>query len=184
MAINKKGEFFRHSLMAIVMVCVLIIMIIVFFLISLVAPIFLDVSDTISGSFEQAAESDGNLSYYTNLSVGSVNRTAQANSWIFGYGVLFIIVISFLGSAFTVRSHPWVMPAWIIFMLVLEFASVYMSVAYQDIKGSSAYLTSIYSASGLNDLAMTFLPVIVGGLMLLGGVFLLVLSREKEEIYQ
>lgn len=186
---NKKGQsglLGAIAALAIIM-GVLIFLVIGYFFLSLVAPVATDVFNQVSTitldsvPLTANAPVENNLSILINQSIGSVNRTAQSNMEWFTYGIFFAIVLSFLISAYYVntKGHAVFIVVWILFMIIMSFVSIFLAVTYNDVRQADSYLNGIYTSWEFNDYLLQYLPFMVIGLMVLGGIILFAIKPDS-----
>lgn len=89
--------------------------------------------------------------------------------------------LGFIAVCFYVRTYRWLSMVWIILVIGAVIVSMILSNAYQDIYNSSTDLASFYQEWGTNDFLLTYLPLIVGILGVVGGIILFTIQTLGSE---
>lgn len=180
MAFNKKG-LENQIIMLFVMMGVLMAIILAYFAYSLVAPPLTHTVDTANTVFQSALPVQNNLSTYGNLTFGSVNQTIQVNMEWISYGALIMMLLAFVFVSLFVRTYPFLLIFWILFIIIMVFCSFYLTVTYQNVSSGGGYLGDSYHSWQVNDFIMGYQTQLVVAFGLISGVILFILATRDNE---
>ena len=161
-----------------IMLGVLMFILVSFWIWGLVGPQLADTLGDVSTVFTD--EYSGNTDIpgiNQSVQVGFVNIAPafQNLQWI-SYTLLVFLFIGFFFLAFFVRTYPFMVIFWIGGMIVLVFASIFMSAAYNDMRSNSE-TGELYKSWETNDFIMSHLPHIFTVVGFIGGFILFILAN-------
>jgi len=150
--------------------------ILIYFVWSLTAPPLVSTFDTLTTNLLSIGEGDGNLTFAINKSFVPINNALPNLKWI-GYSVFIAMLMGFFIVALFVRSYPFLMIFWLMFMIVMAFTSIYLGSVYQDIANSDP----TYTAFSANHFLLNYLPHITIVFGFIGGIILFILAHRNAE---
>lgn len=177
---NKKG-FIQHILTLGILALVIVGIMLLIFVVQLAMPIFSTISTETGHLFilTTSNETPSNLSIAATTATTAAIESIQMLEWI-SYVFIIMLIITFFGIAYFVRSHPFLIVFWIFIIICLVFVSLFLTVSYQDVK-SDPYLASMYEQWESTDYLLSWLPHIITAIGILGGIVLFILiTREPE----
>lgn len=153
---------------------VLIAIVIGWWAFSLIAPPVLGVVGEGVQAFQTLGAGDPNLNRSIETTVVNTYKGFEQVRWL-SYAILIASLAAFIMIAFFVRSYPFLAVFWIGFMVVLIFISIYLSSAYIDLIGPKDQISAYYTSFQGNDFFMQYLPHLMVGFALVGGLVLFIL---------
>ena len=176
---NKKG-LSNQIVGILILLGSLTAIIFIYFFYSLMYPVFLNTSNIVTVQTQNAFAGNSNLTDAVNKTFVAGNNALQGTKWL-SYGLLFGFLMGFGLCCFYVRTYPFLLVFWIVFGIILIFVSIYLTASYDSIKSQSSDLNAMYTANASNDFLMEYLPQLVTGFMLLGGIILFSLISKDPE---
>lgn len=176
---NRKGD----TKMFIAMGFLFIFIITLFFLVSLIWPIGISTINTVSTTFSGVApqlqsSTSGNELNATVNTIDNIDDTAS-NLGFMPYIILFGSVGLFMILAFNVRGHPMLMVLWLAIIVIMTIGSMVYSNIYEQTVNSSP---SLYlNQDPFVDFLNRYLPYVVVGIGLIGGLILFILIPKEPE---
>lgn len=167
---NKKGNLI--ALMGLGIVVLVVIM--GAFFITLGSGIITFSADTINDiTTGLGTAGDSNLSYYSEVSIGTLNSSLQMMKW--GTGVL--LLFSLLGIiifATSIRLNPsgYLIGFYLLLVIVLVFTAVLMSNAYEDITSGTDELAVELSQMPVSSFLIVHMPLIITIMAFIGGIII------------
>lgn len=178
---NNRG-LFNQILIVLVLAIALGTVFLLYFVWVLTAPIVVDLTGMATQSIVNATNNqpDGNLTFASQNSFPIAERSANHLEWI-GFFVLIALLMGFLMIAFYVRTYPFLAWVWILVILIMVFIGILLSVSYTNLKESSSYLNNVYSNWETDNFILSYLPHLITGFGLLGGIILFMLATKDPE---
>lgn len=168
----------------VVMVMIAIALMLIFFVISSVGPpitfLFHDIASgiiTTTGNNTGGINGDMNLSNAISPTIGALDDTVQVTQWV-GYMFVAFSIIIFIVFAFSVRSYPFLLPVWIVFILILAFVSLFITNSYGDISSGQS---ETYSTWANTDYIMNHLPMVITFMGIVGGIIMFTLIPRNSD---
>lgn len=176
---DRKGEIVNSFIMVFILAGVLVGLALLFFVYTLLAPPIISSVDSLSSNVQGAAGQNQQIGTTINNTAIPIAESIHTTEWI-GYGALVSLVFGFMIICLTVRSYPFLIYVWLGLGLVVVILSIFIANAYNGVSGGNVGATSYQSLKG-NDFIIGNLPLVMGGIMLVGGIILFVLvSRDTE----
>lgn len=174
---NKKGILNEVWIVIIIFIAFMTIILGIWF-VGTVAPLIIGEGQMITSTLSTSIAQNSPNSSLQNASVVPIQT---ANSLMgLAEGIIYLAMIGaflgFLVVCYYVRTYKWLSMVWIVFVIGAVIISMVVSNAYQDAYNSSDHLASLYSQWGTNDFLLNYLPVITGGLGVMGGIILFALA--------
>lgn len=178
---NKKGLAGQVLAIIIVMV-VFMVMIVGYFFYAMIAPVAVYVVQDASNMVQGAVDGtqDGNLSLAANVTFGATSRTLGNLEWI-SYSIFIGMLFVLIFFCFFVRTYPFLIIFWILFIILMAFASIYMAITYNDVRSGDSYISAAYQSWEFNDYLLQYLPYPVVAFGLAGGIVLFILASRDEQ---
>lgn len=177
---NKKGVS-GQILTLMIVGFILIGILIIGFLFSVIGPILTPTLQDANSVAQQAFQQSGDQNI---INAGQSSFQPAADSlnnleWL-SYTMLIVMFLVFFIMCFFVRAHPYLLPIWIVLVVVLLFCAIWLSVAYQELRTDPLF-QSYYTAWGNTDFALQNLPllVLIGGII--GGIIMFGISKNNSE---
>lgn len=178
---NNKG-FGQQIMTIIILGLILTGIVFLIFVIQLALPLFTTGTEEVTSLFVLTTQenNDANLTRSATVSANAISGTIVQLEWISFFFIIGLI-IAFMGLAFFVRSHPFLIVFWILIMVCLILISIFLTVSYEEIKATDSYVKSSAESWESTDYMLSHLPHILTAIGLLGGIILFALiSREPE----
>jgi Flp pilus assembly protein TadB len=177
--IGKKG-LFQQMWVIFLLMFVFMIIIIGFWLSSLVLPVLANTVNDVTSVLDSSSPSGEALNNATDTTFGNVNQGFQGLEW-FSYSMLIIMFIGFFFCAFFVRTYPFLLIFWIGFVILMAIVSIILTISYQEITAGDSLIATIYKSHETNDFILNNLPIITIAGGLFGGVILfMVIARDPD----
>lgn len=176
---NKKGLSTGLSIL-IVMGIVLFVLIAMLFVAQTTLPIIQGTLGDVNVVLQEAVQETGDtgLINASQSSFQPATDSLQNFEWI-TYTVFIFLFITFIIMAFYVRTYPFLIFIWIIMIIILLFASIFLTVAYQDLAASD--LGVYYSAWENSHWLVSNLPIVVLAIGIIGGIVMFILASREQE---
>lgn len=180
---NKKG-FYNQIILIAVLILLFALIIGGFTLFSIIQPVLKDASGSFTDAFRSintitpSTDVGGNLTEATQVSTEVLDNTMLIGDWL-GYVALFVLMFGFFIIAYNVKAHPVLAIIWIFAIVAMTIVSFIISNAYTNV--STGELNALYLANPTNDFIMRYLPYIIIGLGVIGGLILLTISNRQLE---
>ncbi len=180
---NKKG-LAGNIMLLIVFGIVLVFIILLIYAGSLILPILTPNLQEMGTLANDAMQSTNNqdIQYASNNSIVPATESLNNMEWI-GYTMMIFMFLVFIVMCFYIRVYPFLMWIWIVLIVILVFVSMYMTVAYQDLRADSQ-LGDYYKAWGNTDFVLRNLPVVVFILGVIGGIVMFMVSSRDGAMEQ
>ena len=176
---NKKG-FYTQIMIVIVMGVVLAGLMAFFYLAGIFGPVFVDLFGEVNTIVQDTATQtgDGNITRATQASFGNASQAVEQLQWI-SYLLMTVLIITFLTMCFFVRTYPFLVVVWILIIIVLVFAAIFMSNSYTDLVNLG--FSDVYTSWGNNHFFMSYMPHIIAGIGIVGGIIMFILASRDQE---
>jgi len=181
MRMNKKGLWGQIWTIIIIMI-VIVIIVGGFFVYSLVSPVFTGTSSLIRNTLISGVNSTGNenLTMAVTITADSVNNSMQVLNWL-GYMLLITMMVGVVMVAYYVRTYPFLIIYWLVFIILLVFISMLLSNAYESYANTGGFVSDNMLTNTANYYIMIYLPYIVSMFGVLVGIILFVLAGKEPE---
>lgn len=174
---NKKGQVIA----IVIAMGVLLGILLIFWAWSLIAPQAVSIAGDITTGVRAGFTDNQQVTDAIDNSIIPVNTALSGVQWV-TYGLLFFLMFGFIVSMFFVRSYPFILPVWIIFMIILVFFAIVLSDSYIGVSSGTSQVAQIYRSWRFNHFLMSNLPSII---TILGTVTSLVMfisiTRDSEQ---
>lgn len=169
---KKKGEILNNILVVLIVIIAVIFIVAVFSLASIILPIITGEGIESARIIQSSIASAGN-SGLTNASNVATETTVSVlgNVELLVYFFFLGLILGYMMIAYYVRSYPYLAFLWIGFMILVVIISMFMSNAYELARNDSQ-VQDYYSTWGTNDFLMSYLPIIMTVIMIIGGILL------------
>lgn len=170
---NKKGLINEIYIVIILFIAVLTIAGL-FWIAGIAGPIVVgegkEATSIISSSFSNTQSNDS----LTNATAVATNTANQWLGLVEGAVYLFFFGLfgGFLAVCYYIRTYKWLGIVWMMLMVSLVLISGILSNAYQDTKAINGDLAEFYNTWGTNDFILNYLPVVMGGFLVISGILL------------
>jgi len=161
----------------------LVLLMLLFYGITLVAPIITSTSSQITGTVTTVATNtgDGNLSTAINVPAHAVNYSLQNLSWM-AYTFCIALIIAFLILCTYAQTNKWAIVIWIGIVVICAFIAMILSDSYSTLADGT--MSSYYSASAFsfNDMLLRNLPTIIIGVGIIGAIIMALTSKKEDQV--
>lgn len=172
---NKRG-FIDKTLGLVVFGVVLIFIVLIVYFGSLLMPILtpnLQTAGTLVNDAFQSVDNEPIQNASTAVIVPATNALNNME-WL-SYSLMIVCFLAFLIMCFYVRTYPFLLWIWIIMIIIIVFVSIYLTVAYQDLR-ADATLGQYYQSWENTDFMLRNLPIVMLIIGIVGGVIMFILS--------
>lgn len=169
-----------NIVMILIIMAIFIIIIVAYFVYSLAAPQVVYLANQANGILQTTAvdTGNGNLSRSMNMTIGASVNALNNLEWM-SYFLFIGLLIALIFLAFFVRSYPFLIVIWIVFIIIIAFCSIYFSVVYADLRNDGT-LGAAYKDWQFNDFLLQNMPYLIVGFGMAGGIFLFVIVRTDD----
>lgn len=179
---NKKGEGNPGSqiMLLLIMGVVLVMIVLGLFFWQLVGPPLVSTAQTANGIVVDvfANSNDQNLITAGESSFTPAGETLNNLEWV-SYTLFTLLFLTFIIMCFFVRVYPFLIIFWIIIVTVVFISSLYLTVAYQDMRTD----TSLgYQSWENSDFMTKNLPVVIFFVGISGGIVMYIIASKNKEI--
>lgn len=119
---------------------------------------------------------DPAITQATDASIVPATETLNNMEWI-SYTLMILMFMAFLVMCFYVRTYPFLIWIWIIMIVVMIFVSIYLTVAYQNLR-NDPMLGSYYKEWGNTDFVLRNLPIVIFVLGVVGGIIMFMIPKD------
>lgn len=176
---NRKG-ITGQLMTIIIMILFLMFVVVGFFMWSLIAPVVTYTNNLVTNEILSIPNDDLNTTTYLNYTFGSANRLVQNAEWV-TYGLLFILFIVFAMFAYSVRTYPVLIFVWILLGFMAIFVAMALAQTYESVGNSGGLVQEAYESWEGNNFILQYLPWVVGGMWLIGGIILFAIVTKDEQ---
>lgn len=178
---NNKAQnsLFSNYIFLFILFGILILVIFLFYAISLISVPTIGVIDTISTSVQQASVGDAELNENINNTIVPLAQSTHNVEWI-GYGSLVFFFMGYLLILSFIRVQPFLIVVWIVLVLIAVFIGIYISDSYNNIRNQDVGSIE-YSSWQTNDFILSNLPIVIACIGFIGGIILFVLITRDGE---
>jgi len=175
---NKKGSF--DSLM-VVMIVLFVLVIAGIGIAILVSVVDWVADETLPVLSDLGMVESANLTEYADYTIDPANDVIQSFMWLGGVIYLFGLV-GCVGLAFVVRftGNKWLMGLFIVFMLMLILASIFISNIYEEFYNDTGDLGSRLKEQTLLSWLILYSPVVMSVIGFFSGIIMF--TGEQEEV--
>lgn len=172
--LNRKG-LTGALITVLLMILVLVFIIILYAFVSFTGPV-LTYTTTLATDTLASVDAPGTaLTNATETVFVPVNEGLGNLEWL-SYFLLIIMVIGFMMLCFFVRTYPFLIIFWLLFVTVIVFSTIYISSAYEDLSSSNDDIGNAYRNWETNNFLLAYLPGITSAIGFLGGIVLFILA--------
>jgi hypothetical protein len=179
---NKRGEANPGGqiVLLLVMGVVLVLLVLSLFLWQLVGPPLVSTIQTAGTISTQAFQSTQDADI---ISAGASSITPAVDSlnnleWV-SYTLFTLLFLTFIIMCFFVRVYPFLVVFWIIIVVILFIASLYLTTTYQDMRTDPSLG---YTSWENTDFMLRNLPVLIFVVGLVGGIVMYIIASKDKEI--
>ena len=181
--INNKRGVYNEVMIVIVIFIALMSIIGLFWVYGAIAPIVVGQSQALTDELSSSINTNSPNSELANASVVPLQTANTFLGLVETISYLCILggFLGFIAICFYVRTYRWLSMVWIVLVIGAVVVSAILSNAYQDMYNSSSNLADFYSEWGTNDFLLSYLPLIVGMLGVIGGIILFTIQTLGSE---
>lgn len=168
---------------------VLGIIVVIFFILSLMLPVTQSTFGGITGNLKQITPSlykvdnqtggtPTNVTNQVDTTLDTANGVIQASGWL-PYTALVALFVLFIILAIQVRAYPYLMIIWIGIVIVLVYLTMIFSNSYETQVALNPVMYS--TQDSLTGFLNTNLPIVMALFGFLGGVFMFLVIKSEPE---